>query len=43
MTVRLHRNAQFSEDIAGEGLKVFAAAEPLGLEGIVSKRIGSHY
>ena len=34
---------QFSEEIVGEGLKVFASAEQLGLEGIVSKRIGSHY
>jgi bifunctional non-homologous end joining protein LigD len=34
---------QFSEDIAGDGAKVFASAEQLGLEGIVSKRLGSHY
>jgi bifunctional non-homologous end joining protein LigD len=34
---------QFSEDIAGEGERVFASAEQLGLEGIVSKRFGSHY
>jgi ATP-dependent DNA ligase len=34
---------QFSEDIAGDGARVFASAEQLGLEGIVSKRLGSHY
>jgi ATP-dependent DNA ligase len=34
---------QFSEEIAGEGAKVFASAERMGLEGIVSKRLGSHY
>ncbi len=34
---------QFSECIAGEGAKVFASAAELGLEGIVSKRLGSRY
>jgi hypothetical protein len=34
---------QFSEAIAGSGPDVFASAEKLGLEGIVSKRVGSHY
>jgi bifunctional non-homologous end joining protein LigD len=34
---------QFSEAIAGNGAEVFASAERLGLEGIVSKRVGSHY
>ena len=34
---------QFSEEIAGAGAKVFASAEQLGLEGIVPKRLGSHY
>src|SRR5438270_13486867 len=29
--------------IAGVGAKVLASAEQLGLEGIVSKRLGSHY
>jgi ATP-dependent DNA ligase len=32
---------QFSEAIAGSGAEVFASAERLGLEGIVSKRLGS--
>ena len=34
---------QFSEAIAASGPDVFASAERLGLEGIVSKRLGSHY
>jgi len=34
---------QFSEAIAGSGPDVFASAERMGLEGIVSKRLGSHY
>jgi DNA ligase D-like protein (predicted ligase) len=34
---------QFSEAIAGSGPDVFGAAERMGLEGIVSKRLGSHY
>jgi len=34
---------QFSEEIADDGAKVFASAEQLGLEGIVSKRLGSKY
>jgi ATP-dependent DNA ligase len=34
---------QFSEAIPGNGPAVFAGAERLGLEGIVSKRLGSHY
>lgn len=34
---------QFSEDITGAGDQVFASAEQLGLEGIVSKRLGSRY
>jgi bifunctional non-homologous end joining protein LigD len=34
---------QFSEEIAAEGDAVFASAERLGLEGIVSKGLGSHY
>ena len=34
---------QFSEAIAGDGPDVFAAAERMDLEGIVSKRLGSHY
>jgi ATP-dependent DNA ligase len=34
---------QFSESIAGSGADVLASAERLGLEGIVSKRLGSHY
>lgn len=34
---------QFSEDVAGSGAEVFAAAEKLGLEGIVSKKRGSRY
>jgi ATP-dependent DNA ligase len=29
--------------VAGDGAPVFAAAERLGLEGIVSKRVGSKY
>jgi bifunctional non-homologous end joining protein LigD len=34
---------QFSEAIAGDGRKVFAAAEQLGVEGIVSKRANGCY
>lgn len=34
---------QFSEAIAGRGPDVFAAAERMGLEGIVSKRTSSRY
>src|SRR5215472_5197275 len=34
---------QFGEAIAGSGPDVFASAERLGLEGIVSKQLGSHY
>jgi ATP-dependent DNA ligase len=34
---------QFSEGVTGEGSDVFAVAEQLGLEGIVSKRLGSRY
>jgi bifunctional non-homologous end joining protein LigD len=34
---------QFSVALAGEGAVVFAHACQLGLEGIVSKRAGSHY
>jgi bifunctional non-homologous end joining protein LigD len=34
---------QFSEAIADDGPQVFASAERLWLEGIVSKRLGSHY
>jgi ATP-dependent DNA ligase len=34
---------QFSEAIDDAGAAVFASAEKLGLEGIVSKRLGSHY
>ena len=34
---------QLSEAVAGEGAKVFAAADRLGLEGIVSKRASSRY
>jgi ATP-dependent DNA ligase len=34
---------QFSEAIVGSGPDVFAAAVRMGLEGIVSKRLGSHY
>ncbi len=34
---------QFSEAIEGRGPDVFAAAERMGLEGIVSKRASSHY
>lgn len=33
----------FSEHIAGIGAEVFAAADRMGLEGIVSKRLGSRY
>ena len=33
----------FSEAIAAEGAVVFAKACELGLEGIVSKRVGSFY
>lgn len=34
---------QFSEAIEGRGPDVFAAAERMGLEGVVSKRASSHY
>ena len=34
---------QFSEEIAGDGAEVFAAADRMGLEGIVSKRRDSRY
>jgi ATP-dependent DNA ligase len=34
---------QFSEAIDSDGPTVFASAERLGLEGIISKRVGSHY
>jgi len=34
---------QFSDDVAGEAAEIFAAAEAMGLEGIVSKRLGSPY
>ena len=34
---------QFSQEIVGDGAKVFASAEAIGLEGIVSKRVGSRY
>lgn len=34
---------QFSEEIVGRGPDVFAAAERMGLEGIVSKRASSQY
>ena len=34
---------QFSESVEGDGAQVFALATELGLEGIVSKRIGSRY
>lgn len=34
---------QFSEDVAGSGPDVFAAADAMGLEGIVSKRADSFY
>ena len=34
---------QFSEAVEGDGAACFAAAERLGLEGIVSKRLGSSY
>ena len=30
-------------EFLGDGAKVFASAEQLGLEGIISKRLGSHY
>jgi ATP-dependent DNA ligase len=38
-----HAAIQFSEALAGAGDEVFAAAEKMGLEGIVSKRLGSRY
>ncbi len=38
-----HAGLQFSAAVAGDGAKVFAAAEKLGLEGIVSKRPRSKY
>jgi ATP-dependent DNA ligase len=38
-----HSPIQFSEAVAGDGPSVFAAAERMGLEGIVSKRLGSRY
>jgi ATP-dependent DNA ligase len=34
---------QFSEAITGDGQAIFAEAEKMGLEGIVSKRLGSRY
>jgi DNA ligase D-like protein (predicted ligase) len=34
---------QFSESVEGDGLKVFRAAEKLGVEGIVSKRAQGRY
>ena len=34
---------RFSESVADDGALVFAKARELGLEGIVSKRAGSHY
>ena len=34
---------QFSEAIEGDGRAIFAEAEKMGLEGIVSKRLGSRY
>src|SRR5690606_5654989 len=34
---------QFSEDVSGDGATIFAAAERMGLEGIVSKRRRSRY
>jgi DNA ligase D-like protein (predicted ligase) len=34
---------QFSEAVQGDGAVVFAAADRMGLEGIVSKRLGSRY
>jgi DNA ligase D-like protein (predicted ligase) len=34
---------QFSDAIAGDGAEVFAGAERLGLEGIISKRLGTRY
>jgi bifunctional non-homologous end joining protein LigD len=33
----------FSEELVGSGAEFFAAAERMGLEGIVSKRLGSRY
>ena len=36
-------NLIFSEALAVDGAEAFAAAEKLGLEGIVSKRLGSRY
>ena len=38
-----HAAIHFSEALAGDGAKVFAAAEAMGLEGIISKRLGSRY
>jgi DNA ligase D-like protein (predicted ligase) len=38
-----HAAIQFSEALTGDGAKIFAAAERMGLEGIVSKRLGSRY
>jgi bifunctional non-homologous end joining protein LigD len=37
------RQIAFSEALEGDGAKVFAAAESLELEGIVSKKLGSRY
>jgi bifunctional non-homologous end joining protein LigD len=37
------RAIHFSEHIEGSGAEVFAAAERMGLEGIVSKRAASRY
>ena len=34
---------QLSEHLAGDGAAIYAHACKLGLEGIVSKRLGSHY
>ena len=34
---------RFSDHIVGKGAEVFAAAEAMGAEGIVSKRLGSRY
>jgi bifunctional non-homologous end joining protein LigD len=39
----LRDGIQFSEAITGEGAAIFRHACALGLEGIVSKRIGSRY
>ena len=38
-----HSGIQFSEAITGDGASIFAEAEKMGLEGIVSKRLGSRY